>query len=50
MPEWVKTTVGFWVDGAVSDAEFVGALQFLIGEGIVSVGAGDAAAGGGGGP
>ena len=50
VPEWVKTTVGFWVDGAVSDAEFVGALQFLIGEGIVSVGAGDAAAGGGGGP
>ena len=48
VPEWVKATVGYWVDGAISDAEFVGALQFLIGQGIVSVGAGDAAAGRGG--
>lgn len=46
VPPWVKTTVGYWVDGAVSDAEFVSALQFLIGQGIVSVGA---AAGQGGG-
>ncbi len=39
VPAWVKTTVGYWVDGAISDSEFVGALQFLIGEGIVSIGA-----------
>ena len=43
VPAWVKTTVGYWVDGAISDAEFVGALQFLIGQGIVSVGAEEAA-------
>ena len=46
VPEWVKSTAGFWVDGAISDAEFVGALQFLIGRGVISVGI---AAGGGGG-
>ena len=46
VPEWVKSTARFWVDGAISDAEFVGALQFLIGRGIISVG--DTAAGGGG--
>ena len=39
VPGWVKTTVGYWVDGAISDAEFVGALQYLIAQGIVGVGA-----------
>ena len=42
VPGWIKITTGFWVDGSISDAEFVGALQFLIGQGVISVGGGDA--------
>ena len=35
VPSWIKTTAGFWVDGASSDNEFVSAIQFLIKEGII---------------
>ena len=37
IPNWIKTTAGFWVDGAISDQEFVAALQFLINDGIITV-------------
>lgn len=37
VPGWIKTTVGFWVDGHTSETEFVGAMQFLIQEGIITV-------------
>jgi hypothetical protein len=37
IPAWIKTTVGFWTSGATSDAEFVGAIQFLISEGVIIV-------------
>ena len=37
IPNWIKTTAGFWVDGAISDQEFVAALQFLINDGIITI-------------
>ena len=37
IPNWIKTTAGFWVDGVSSDNEFVSAIEFLIGEGIIQV-------------
>ncbi len=37
VPGWVRTSTGYWVDGAVSDSEFVDAIQYLINEGVVVV-------------
>ena len=37
IPDWVKNSAGWWADGVTSDAEFVGAIQYLIGVGIISI-------------
>ena len=37
IPPWIKTTTGFWVNGFSSDNEFVGAIEYLIKEGILQV-------------
>jgi phosphonate transport system substrate-binding protein len=37
VPSWIKNTASFWVDGNVSDSEFLNAMEFLIGEGIIQV-------------
>ena len=37
VPSWIKNTASFWVDGNVSDTEFLNALEFLIGEGIIQI-------------
>ena len=37
VPSWIKNTASFWVDGNVSDTEFLNAMEFLIGEGIINV-------------
>lgn len=37
IPEWIKTTTGYWTGGFTSDAEFVGAVQFLMRAGIIVV-------------
>jgi len=37
IPSWIKTTAGFWVNGDVSDKEFVNALQFLVKEKILTI-------------
>ena len=37
IPSWIKSVAGFWADGETSDADFVNALEYLIGEGIISV-------------
>lgn len=37
IPSWVKNVAGFWADEQTSDADFVNALEYLIGEGIISV-------------
>ncbi len=37
IPEWIKTSSGFWVDGSSSDSEFISAIQFLIKEEIIQI-------------
>ena len=34
-PDWLKQTVGFWVQGHTSDAEFVSAMQYLVKQGTI---------------
>ena len=35
VPKWIKTSVAFWVDGQVSDTEFLSAVEFLVSENII---------------
>ena len=37
IPSWIKNNAGWWADGAIDDDSFVGGIQFLIEEGIMSV-------------
>jgi hypothetical protein len=37
IPSWVKNTAKHWVNGDVSDADFIKALQWLIGQGILKI-------------
>ncbi len=37
IPEWVKSSAGWWAEGITTDEEFVAALQYLISVGIISV-------------
>ena len=37
VPEWVKNTSGWWAADAISEKEFVNAIEFLIKEGIINV-------------
>ena len=37
VPDWVKNTAGWWADDAISEKEFVNAIEFLVNEGIISV-------------
>ena len=37
VPYWVKNNAGWWADGAISDAEFLSGISFLISEEIISV-------------
>ena len=37
IPEWIKNTAGFWVEGNVSDSEFINALQYMIKNGIIEI-------------
>ena len=30
IPEWIKTTAGWWSQGQISDEDFVRGLQFLL--------------------
>jgi hypothetical protein len=35
VPEWIKNSVAFWVNGQVSDAEFLNTVEFLVSENII---------------
>ena len=37
IPEWIKSSAGWWAEGVTTDDEFVAALQYLISIGIISV-------------
>ena len=37
IPEWVKNNAVWWVEGKISDTEFVLALQYLVKTGIITV-------------
>ena len=37
LPSWIKTIAGFWSQDQISDDEFVGALQYLVKEGILVI-------------
>ena len=37
IPDWVRSNAGWWAEGAIDDASFLQALQFLIREGILVV-------------
>ncbi len=37
IPEWIKNSAEFWINGDVDDSTFISALQFLIQQGIINV-------------
>ena len=37
VPEWVKNTAGWWATDAISETEFVNAIEFLIKTGIINI-------------
>ena len=39
VPEWVKNTSGWWATDAISEMEFVNAIEFLVKENIIQVNA-----------
>lgn len=43
IPEWIKTVFGYYAAGQITDGELIGALQYLIGAGVITL----PAAGGG---
>ena len=44
IPEWIKTVFGYYAAGQITDGELIGALQYLIGAGVITL---PAVAGGG---
>jgi len=39
VPDWVKNTAGWWATDVISETEFVNAIEFLVKENIIQVGA-----------
>ena len=37
VPDWVKNTAGWWATDAISEKEFVNAVEFLVNDGIIIV-------------
>lgn len=38
IPDWVRTSAGWWADGSIPESEFLRGIEFLVGEGIIAVG------------
>lgn len=38
IPSWIKNTAKFWVEGKITDKEFLGAIQYLIDKKVLTVG------------
>ena len=37
LPDWFRTIAQFWIDGKISDSEYINNLQYLISNGILQV-------------
>ena len=37
IPSWIKTTVGFWINGDASDQEFINTIQWMLENNILKV-------------
>jgi len=37
VPDWVKNTAGWWAEDAISETEFVNAIEFLVKEDVIQV-------------
>ena len=37
IPDWIRTTAGWWADGLISDADFVAGMRYLAQEGIIVI-------------
>ena len=37
VPEWVKNTAGWWAEDAISETEFVNAIEYLVKEDVIRV-------------
>lgn len=37
LPAWVQSIFGYYADGLISDAELIGAIEYLVGVGIISL-------------
>ena len=37
VPDWVKNTAGWWATDAISETEFVNAIEFLVNVGIINI-------------
>ena len=37
VPDWVKTTAGWWAEGKISEQEYLNSIIFLIDEGIIRI-------------
>ena len=37
VPDWVKNTAGWWATDAISETEFINAIEFLVKENIILI-------------
>ena len=37
IPSWIKQTMDIWVQGISTDREFLSAIEYMLGEGIITV-------------
>ena len=37
IPEWIKNNAGWWAEGQIDDTAFIQGIQFLVGQGIISL-------------
>ena len=35
VPDWVKNTAGWWAEDAISETEFVNAIEYLVKEDVI---------------
>jgi len=37
IPDWVKNNAKWWADGQIGETEFIGAMQYLINQGMITI-------------